>query len=308
MRCPSINELPKPPENKIGWPWTEESVQLPEKQPSGEPWPKISIVTPSFNQSEFLEETIRSMLLQGYPNLEYVIIDGGSTDDSVKIIQKYEPWLSYWVSEPDRGQTHAVNKGFALCSGEILAWLNSDDTYEPEALAAVVKKMVSDRTIDVLYGNVKITDEVGKLLAEVRSVPFNSKAFLYETVHIVAQSAVFWRREIQRKVGDVNEGLHYSMDRELLIRFMENGAKFSFIRQVLGTYRCHSQAKTSSDRSRAELLSIPQMSAVTKRIDYPFWRLVYRLRQWAFLLVQGDFPYMLSRIFARFRPNAYDQR
>jgi len=121
MRCPTLEELPAPPQGKFGWPWTEESPQLPEKQPSGKPWPKISIVTPSYNQADFIEETIRSMLLQGYPNLEYIIIDGGSTDKSVEIIQKYEPWLSYWVSESDRGQTHAVNKGFAMCKGEILA-------------------------------------------------------------------------------------------------------------------------------------------------------------------------------------------
>ncbi len=308
MQCPTLQELPPPPEGKSGWPWTEESPRLPERQPNGQPWPKVSIVTPSYNQADFIEETIRSMLLQGYPNLEYIIIDGNSSDGSVDIIRKYEPWLSYWVSEPDRGQTHAVNKGFARGTGEILAWLNSDDTYEPGAIAAVAQRMSSDPSVDVLYGNVKITDEIGTTLTEVRSVPFHPRAFLYETVHIVAQSAVFWRRQLQLNVGNVNENLHYSMDRELLIRFMENGAKFSFLRQVLGTYRCHRQAKTSSDRSRAELLSIPQMAAVTKRADYPFWRFIYRLRQWAFLMVQGDLSYMASRAFARMRPTAYDQR
>jgi glycosyltransferase involved in cell wall biosynthesis len=308
MKCPTLKELPPPPEGKVGWPWTEESQQLPDKQPSGKPWPKVSIVTPSYNQADYIEETIRSMLLQGYPNLEYIIIDGKSSDHSVEIIKKYEPWLSYWVSESDRGQTHAVNKGFALCSGEILAWLNSDDTYEAGTLAAVAQKMSSDTSIDVLYGNVKITDEIGKVMAEVRSVPFNSQAFLYETVHIVAQSAVFWRRKMLVEVGDVNEALHYAMDRELLIRFMEHGANFSFIRKPLGTYRCHTQAKTSSEKSRAELLSIPQMTAVTKRTDYLFWRSVYRLRQYFWLIVQGDLAYMISRAFARIRPSAYDQR
>jgi glycosyltransferase involved in cell wall biosynthesis len=308
MKCPTLKELPPPPEGKVGWPWTEESQQLPDKQPSGKPWPKVSIVTPSYNQADYIEETIRSMLLQGYPNLEYIIIDGKSSDHSVEIIKKYEPWLSYWVSESDRGQTHAVNKGFALCSGEILAWLNSDDTYEAGTLAAVAQKMSSDTSIDVLYGNVKITDEIGKVMAEVRSVPFNSQAFLYETVHIVAQSAVFWRRKMLVEVGDVNEALHYAMDRELLIRFMEHGASFSFIRKILGTYRCHNQAKTSSDQSRAELNSIPQIAAVTKRSDYKVRRLIYRLRQWSFLMAQGDLPYMVTRAFTKsFFPTPYDR-
>lgn len=308
MKCPTLKELPPPPKGKVGWPWTEESPRLPERQPNGEPWPLVSIVTPSYNQADFIEETIRSMLLQGYPNLEYIIIDGDSTDESVDIIRKYEPWLAYWVSESDRGQTHAVNKGFSKCNGDILAWLNSDDTYEPGAIAAVATKAIKDSGVDVIYGNVKITDEIGKTLAEIRTVPFHPQAFLYETVHIVAQSGVFWRRDIQRKVGDVNEDLHYSMDRELLIRFMEKGAKFAFLHQVLGTYRCHSQAKTSSDRSREELLTIPQMASVTGRADYQLWRFIYRLRQWALLVIQGDLPYMLSRVFARFQPTAYDQR
>lgn len=308
MHCPTLQELPPPPEGKEGWPWTVESPRLPEKQPNGQPWPKVSIVTPSYNQCDFIEETIRSMLLQGYPNLEYIVIDGNSTDSSVSIIRKYEHWLSYWVSEPDQGQTHAVNKGFSKCTGDILAWLNSDDTYESGAIAAVVQKMGQDQDIDVLYGNVKITDEVGQTTMEVRSVPFHPQAFLYETVHIVAQSAVFWKRDMQLKVGDVNEELHYSMDRELLIRFMEKGARFTFLRKTLGTYRCHSQAKTSSDRSRTELLSIPQMAAVVNRQDYQLRRSIYRLRQWMFLLVQGDFPYMLSRAVTKLaRPTAFDR-
>src|SRR4030042_6265175 len=126
MRCPTLKELPSPPQGKTGWPWTEESPQLHNTMPDGSPWPKISIVTPSFNQGQFIEETIRSVLLQGYSDLEYIIIDGGSKDDSIELIRKYEKWLTYWVSEPDHGQSHAINKGFRKASGEIVAWLNSD--------------------------------------------------------------------------------------------------------------------------------------------------------------------------------------
>src|SRR4051812_31180515 len=129
MKCPSLAELPPPPPGAAGWPWTEESSGLEEG-----PWPRVSIVTPSYMQGDFLEETIRSVLLQGYPDLEYFIIDGGSTDRSVEIIRRYEPWLAGWVSEKDAGQPAAVNKGWNRASGDILAYINSDDWYYPGAL------------------------------------------------------------------------------------------------------------------------------------------------------------------------------
>ena len=109
MKCPALSELLKPPKEMTGWPWTSESSSI---TSSDEPWPKITVVTPSFNQAEYIEATIRSVLLQGYPNLEYIIIDGGSTDGSVDIIKKYNTWITYWISEPDMGQYDAINKGF----------------------------------------------------------------------------------------------------------------------------------------------------------------------------------------------------
>src|SRR5262245_29806610 len=126
MRCPNLSDLPSPPPNRQGWPWTQEGAPRLDGTP-GECWPRISIVTPSYNQGRFLEETIRSVLLQGYPDLEYIVIDGGSADDSVEIIRKYERWLSFWVSERDRGQVDAINKGLRRCSGVLRNWLNSDD-------------------------------------------------------------------------------------------------------------------------------------------------------------------------------------
>src|SRR5437870_1420981 len=134
MRCPTLNELPSPPPDKTGWPWTAETPPLPPARPDGSAWPRISIVTPSYNQGQFIEETIRSVLLQGYPDLEYTIIDGGSTDQSIEIIKKHEPWLTYWVSEQDRGQAHAINKGLSRSTGEIFQWINSDDVLLSGAL------------------------------------------------------------------------------------------------------------------------------------------------------------------------------
>src|SRR5689334_6100335 len=119
MRCPRLTGLPPPPPGRTDWPWTVETPQLPALRPDGSAWPRISIVTPSYNQGQFIEETIRSVLLQGYPDLEYIVIDGGSSDDSPAIIAKYAPWLTHWVSEPDRGQAHAINKGLVHATGVI---------------------------------------------------------------------------------------------------------------------------------------------------------------------------------------------
>ncbi len=135
MQCPNLAQLPPVPDRE-GWPWTEETPQLPERMADGSPWPCISVVTPSYNQGQYIEETIRSVLLQGYPNLEYIVMDGGSSDNSLEIIQRYSPWLTYWTSERDEGQADAINKGFERANGKLIAWLNSDDIYYPGTVAS----------------------------------------------------------------------------------------------------------------------------------------------------------------------------
>src|SRR5262245_44445354 len=127
MRCPTVRELPAPPKGKSGWPWTEDSLQLQTRISAGQSYPRITVVTPSFNQGQFIEETIRSILLQGYPNLEFFILDGGSNDNTVDVIRKYSPWIDFWVSEPDRGQSAAINRGLQMASGLYATWINSDD-------------------------------------------------------------------------------------------------------------------------------------------------------------------------------------
>src|ERR1043166_4155332 len=153
MRCPRLRELPPAPEGKKGWPWTEET--FPEAEQTSSSPLSISIVTPSYNQAAFLEETIRSVLLQGYPNLEYIVMDGGSTDGSVEIIKKYEKHLAYWTSEKDAGASDAIRKGFERATGSILAYLNSDDLYLPGAIHRLVNRLRSVKG-DVVYGKIQI--------------------------------------------------------------------------------------------------------------------------------------------------------
>src|SRR5918995_1840642 len=124
MSAINLNQLPLPPDNKTGWPCTDVPAAASYMLPDTGQWPRITIVTASYNQGKFIEETIRSVLLQGYPNLEYIIIDGGSTDSTTAVIRKYEEWLTYWVSEPDEGQTDAIKKGWGLATGEVVAYIN----------------------------------------------------------------------------------------------------------------------------------------------------------------------------------------
>ena len=161
----TLADLPAPPQNRSNWPWTVEPPMLPENMPDGKNWPRISIVTPSYNQAEFLEQTIRSVLLQGYPNLEYVVIDGGSQDDSVEIIERYQGFLSGCVSEKDRGQSHAINKGWSMLTGDIIAYLNSDDFYYPGALVNIALAWQHNPEISMLSGGVAFTNEIGDVLS-----------------------------------------------------------------------------------------------------------------------------------------------
>jgi glycosyltransferase involved in cell wall biosynthesis len=182
-----------------------------------EHWPRVSIVTPSYNQGAFIEETLRSVLLQGYPNLEYLVIDGGSTDETVDIIRRYAPHLTYWVTEPDRGQSHAINKGFARASGEILAWLNSDDTYTPGALHRAARAVVEHPNAAGVYGDAYVRDLDVGIVSYRHSRPIDAIA-LVRLGCVIPQPTVFLRRQVLARVGPVDEGLHFALDYDLWLR------------------------------------------------------------------------------------------
>lgn len=229
----------------MGWPLIEESPQLPDTMPSSV-HPRVSIVTPSYNQGQFLETTIRSVLLQGYPDLEYIIIDGGSIDGSVDIIRKYEPWLAYWVSEPDRGQSCAINKGFRKASGDIIAWLNSDDSYLPGAISHAVQSLQETKA-SVVYSKCRmITGESDLLGFYDPLVPVTLRDLIMLWRHDFAcppQPTVFFRRQALECVGLLDETLHYALDYELWLRMIQY-SEFCFVDATWANYVVHPQSKT----------------------------------------------------------------
>ena len=184
-------------------------------------WPKISVVTPSFNQGQYIEATIRSVLEQGYPNLEYIIMDGGSTDGTVEIIERYSDRLAYWVSEPDEGQTDALVKGFNRASGDILCWLCSDDLYEERTLHEVAEIFMEHPDWQVVYGDSFWIDAYGRPLRFKREIPYYRFIWMYDHNYL-PQPSTFWRRGIHEKVGGLDVRMQLSMDADLWARFAEH--------------------------------------------------------------------------------------
>lgn len=234
--------LSSPPSGKRGWPWTGQPPKLTPLTPSGKPWPKISIVTPSYNQGQFLEETIRSVLMQGYPNLEYIIMDGGSTDNSMEIIKKYEPWLTYWVSEKDNGQADAIHRGFEKATGEIIGWLNSDDYLLPGALKTVGKVFANDTGLELFIGGGIVVDEHSKLLEKRYSFPQDFSS-LMSIAQLFMQMSSFWRRSAYFEVGGLDTGLRFAFDYDLFLRLARRRDPFG-LNEHLSAFRMHRDSKT----------------------------------------------------------------
>ena len=242
---PGVEDLPEPGNKKEGWPWTRGSEELPAKMPDESPWPKITIVTPSYCQGQFLEETIRSVLLQGYPNLEYIVIDGGSRDNSVEIIKKYEKWLTYWESRPDRGQCHAINKGWSKAKPGIWAWLNSDDTYFPGTLAKAALALKEHPDAKLVYATVSHTDEESRHLYYYygRPLPSGLNRLKFYRGWNIPQPTAFFYSQLVETYGGLDENFHLALDYELFIRFSKH-VKFKCMDDIWATTRLHGKAKT----------------------------------------------------------------
>ena len=245
MSSPTFADLSPPPPGKTGWPWIVETPSVPPVRLDGTHWPRVSIVTPSYNQGQFIEGTIRSVLLQGYPNLEYIIIDGGSSDQSVEIIKKYQSWLAYWVSERDKGQSHAINKGLARATGNLFNWINSDDLLLPGALAAVGSasrgnEAIAGAVLNFGVGENEIIENKGlspaRLLAGDIDAAYHQPGMWFRPCRIAS-------------AGGIDETLHYAFDFDMTLRYLAKYPEVSYLPQTLTSFRLHETSKTSSRQS-----------------------------------------------------------
>ena len=262
-----------------------------------------SVITPSYNQGQYLAEAIESVLGQeGIFYLDYVIIDGGSTDDSVEVIRRYEQLLNNggwqvkcsgvrfrWISEKDRGQTDAIMKGFRMAEGEIFAWLNSDDTYLPGALSRTAKIFADEPALSVIYGGTHFTDAKGTIIGKYPTEPFDYKRLAM--FNFICQPSVFFRKQALSEAGGLDMGLHYVMDYDLWIR-MAAKFEFRYLPEFLSTYRLHEESKTISPA--AALANHKEaLDAVGK---YYGWSPLNRVYIYCYQFLKSSMPAALSKI------------
>lgn len=266
--------------------------------------PRITVVTPTHQRAEFLEETILSVLNQDYPNLEYIIVDGGSTNPELfTIIKKYETKLAWWISEPDSGHGEAIRKGFDRATGEVLAYLCSDDTYLPGALLAVGQAFEENPQAEIIFGHAKLTDQSGKIIRDLRVVRYHPLQILFNgNIH---QASVFWKKSLYLRAGGCIGGIHleyskHATDHELFYRFVRTGADWKLLPKALSTFRRHPEQTTVREGDM-----VGALCRKAYRENYPFYtnpfvspivRLTMRLRRWILLIAQGDVYFLLNNI------------
>ena len=293
---------------KTGWPWTEESHAFALQKSDSSEWPKLTIVTPSYNQGHFIEETIRSILLQNYPDLEYIIIDGGSNDNTIEIIKKYDPWITYWISESDKGQSDAINKGFQKATGVYGNWINSDDLLEKDALWTLAQKINLNEERTVFLGDYK---EIG-YDGELKRISRSDIRKLEELVDIkghwrngksnqIGQQATFFPVRLFKEVGMLNINNHYSMDYELWGRFLMAGANFCPIHKILGAFRVHEGQKISNRHKTTTSLIAAAADLINNCPDWGHIKKNYHRRLLLLFYVRYYYGYVRSIIGVRRR-------
>lgn len=271
------------------------------KPANAQAYPKLTIVTPSYNQAQYLERTILSVLNQQYPNLEYFIMDGGSTDGSLDIIKKYEPYLAGWVSEKDKGQTDAINKGFRRATGDFVAFQNSDDVFAPNALVCVADAWHKAPDTDVFFGDMYITDEDDVILEEMRAPDFSVECHIYEGMQVFNQS-LFIRRERLIQYGMLDESLRFVIDYEIVARLgVQPGMRFRHVNGFWGGFRVQPDAKSSTIAATVglqehQMVRDRYQPMLTSSLGAPFWQRYSRLRKLLTFVFKGEFGYVQHRL------------
>ena len=236
--------------------------------------PKVSVITPSYNQGRFLEASILSVLGQDYPNLEYIVVDGGSKDESLEIIKKYQDRLAWWVSEKDKGHADALNKGFSHATGEILAWLNSDDIYFPGAVSEAVSILINHPKVGMVYGGADLIDDEGATVGQFASKQTSYRQMLRGSVHI-PQATTFFRTDLWRKVGPLDLSLFFSFDYDLWVKIAKV-SQVLYVPKRWAKFRIHGEGKTIINDDRC----YPDMLRVLER-EGGGWLSILRLRMYA---------------------------
>ena len=266
--------------------------------------PRLTVVTPSFNQADYLERTILSVLNQQYPNLEFLVIDGGSTDGTRAILEKYTDQLSGWVMEKDNGQTDAINKGFRRATGDYVAYQNSDDVYAPDALWRVAKAWQKTPDTDVFFGDMYIIDEQDVILEELRVPTFSAGCQVHEGMQVFNQS-LFIRRSLLAETGWLDESLRFVMDYEIVTRLgVRPDVRFQHVPGFWGGFRIQPDAKSSQIAVTVGLTEHKQVSEkyqtqLTSPLSGTFWRRYSRVRKLLWFLARGQFSYIYHRLTLR---------
>lgn len=251
--------------------------------------PLVSIVTPSFDQAGFLRATIDSVLSQDYPRIEYIIVDGGSTDGSLEIIREVEDKLAWWASEPDSGQTEAINKGFARAHGAVLAWLNSDDVYLPGAVGQAVSYLQAHPNVGMVYGDADYIDKGGQSIGRFPAAPTDYRRLRRGFVHI-PQQAAFFRARLWRMVGPLDATFYFAMDYDLWVR-IASVTPIQYTPRTWAGFRLHGAAKTVAFADRCW----PEMIRVHRRQGGSLWSVIGA----KYLLRRAAEPLMPLRLRAR---------
>lgn len=247
--------------------------------------PRITIVTPSFNQVKYINETIKSIIDQNYPNLEYIVIDGGSTDGSVDIIHRYDDFLTYWCSEKDMGQSDAIMKGFNKATGDLLAWVNSDDVLLPGCLSTISEYYLQENEPEIITGNVVYINARGKITRYVR-LPLQSRFFFFRGIWHASAPAIFFKASLFRDISGLNQNYHLCMDLDMWMKMMKNRPRMVHIQRYIGAYRWHIAAKTvqhlkdnktSFSQERISILKDNIHGFSIRKVI--FWRTIYKLYQ-----------------------------